>query len=341
MQTVCIYALLRGVKMKEFKLIMKHSDKKKLGLIGITISFIFSDALVVCGTHQSSSNTNLSNSTVSGNVVQAVGAEDEYADVIKQIGGKYVSVTAIMSNPSTDPHSYEANTKDSDAISKATLIVQNGLGYDDFMDKLESSSNNTNRKVIDVAASLGYSNDTKNPHLWYKPDTMPKIAELIEKNLEKQLPDEKSYFESNLTKFNDSLKSFDDTLKQIKDQYSKTGVAVTEPVADYMLEAANLDIKTPWDYQAAVMNGTDPSPQNVKTQEDLMKNKQVKVLIYNKQAMDDSTTALLKLAKINNIPIIGVYETMPPNYTYQSWMESEAKSIIKALKDGISMEEIK
>ena len=155
-----------------------------------------------------------------------------------------------------------------------------------------------------------------------------------------QLPDQKKYFESNLTKFNNSLKPFNDDLKQIQDQYAKAGVAVTEPVSDYMLEAANLDIKTPWGYQASVMNGTDPSPQNVKIQEDLMKNKQVKVFIYNQQAIDDSTTALLKLAKSNNIPIVGVYETMPPNNTYQSWMETEAKSIIKALKDGISTEKI-
>ena len=127
-------------------------------------------------------------------MIQVVGAENEYADIMKQIGGQYVSVTAIISNAGTDPHSYESNTKDASAVSKATLIVQNGLGYDDFMDNLESSSTNTNRTVIDVAKALGYGDDTKNPHLWYKPDTMPKLAKLIAKNLESSATRSKKIF---------------------------------------------------------------------------------------------------------------------------------------------------
>ena len=48
--------------------------------------------------------------TSAGPVV-AVGAENEYADVISQIGGPYVRVSAIMSNPNTDPHEFEASAK--------------------------------------------------------------------------------------------------------------------------------------------------------------------------------------------------------------------------------------
>lgn len=319
--------------MKQIKSIKKRKCNKIGALIELALSFILSFALSGCSTSKVSSATD-------GNIIKAVGAENEYADVIKQIGGKYVSVTDIMNNPSTDPHSYEANTKDSKAVSNADLIVENGLGYDDFMDKLEASSKNSNRKIINVAKTLGYGDNTKNPHLWFKPDTMPRVAKSIAQYLEGKFPDKKSYFESNLTKFNDSLKPFKDDLKQIQDKYAKAGVAVTEPVSDYMLEAADLDIKTPWAYQAAVMNGTDPSPQNVKIQEDLMKNKQVKVFLYNEQAVDDSTTALLKLAKSNNIPIVGVYETMPPKLSYQKWMETETSSIMNALKYGISKEKI-
>ncbi len=45
----------------------------------------------------------------SGGQVVAVGAENEYANVIGQIGGNYVQVTAIESNPNTDPHTFEAS----------------------------------------------------------------------------------------------------------------------------------------------------------------------------------------------------------------------------------------
>ena len=100
-------------------------------------------------------------------VIQAVGAENEYANVISQIGGKYVSVTAIMSNPNTDPHSFEASPGVAQAVSAAKLVVQNGVGYDTFMSKIESASPNSARRVIDAQTLLGLPDDTKNPHLWY------------------------------------------------------------------------------------------------------------------------------------------------------------------------------
>ncbi|CAA7601974.1 Periplasmic solute binding protein, ZnuA-like [Acididesulfobacillus acetoxydans] len=307
-------------------------------LLAILVALTSISLLGGCGTQSPTAKVTPSTREKS---VLAVGAENEYADVIRQIGGKYVSVTAIMSDPSVDPHSYEADTRDASIVSKATLIVQNGLGYDDFMNKLEAGSPHSGRVVIDVAQALGYSENTANPHLWYKPETMPKVAAPIAKDLERQLPSEKPYFEDQLTKFNDSLKTWHDDLNQLHKAYGNTGVAVTEPVADYMLEAAQLQVKTPWGFQAAVMNGTDPSPQDVKIQQNLLIDKQVKVLIYNQQAVDSATTALLQLAKRHGIPVVGVYETMPPNHTYQTWMEDEATNLLKALKSGVSTETLK
>ncbi|MEY8763586.1 MULTISPECIES: metal ABC transporter solute-binding protein, Zn/Mn family [Clostridium] len=316
--------------MKKFNIKSKANGLEKLLAI-FTVIIFFSISLTGCGGPSSAK---------SEKTIQAVGAENEYADVIKQIGGEYVSVTSIMNNLSADPHSYESNTKDANAVSKAELIVQNGIGYDDFMNKLESGSSNSKRTVIDVGKSLGYSKNTPNPHLWYDPKVMPKVAKLIAENLEKQNPDQKKYFEDRLTKFNNSMKGYTDVLNEIKKNYSKAGVAVTEPVADYMLNAAGVDTKTPWTFQTAVMNGTDPSPQDVKMQQDLLKNKKVKVFLYNQQAVDDAAKNQLKIARANKVPVVGVYETMPPKHNYQTWMEDEAKNLLKALKNGVSTEKM-
>ena len=80
--------------------------------------------------------------------VAADAAENEYANVIAQIGGPYVSVTAIMSNPNTDPHEFEASASVAEEVSQAQLIVQNGVGYDTFMNKIESASHRSGRQVI-------------------------------------------------------------------------------------------------------------------------------------------------------------------------------------------------
>src|SRR5260370_1143732 len=78
--------------------------------------------------------------TAKTGTVVAVGAENEYANVISQVGGKYVRVTAIESNPGTDPHAFEASASVSRVVGAAELVVQNGLGYDSFMNTIESGS---------------------------------------------------------------------------------------------------------------------------------------------------------------------------------------------------------
>src|ERR1019366_768002 len=98
--------------------------------------------------------------------IVAVGAENEYANVIGQIGGKYVHVTAIESNPNTDPHSFEASASVAQVVSSAELVVQNGLGYDSYMNKIEAAAPNAKRKVINVQDLLGMPDSTPNPHLW-------------------------------------------------------------------------------------------------------------------------------------------------------------------------------
>jgi zinc/manganese transport system substrate-binding protein len=139
-----------------------------------------------------------SSTTSSSGVIRAVGAENEYANVIAQLGGRYVHVTAVMSNPATDPHSYEVSTQVAQSIAAADLVVQNGVGYDNFMSQLESAAPDSHRAVINVQSALGLPSSTKNPHLWYSPSTMPLVATSIERALAKLEPKHASYFAKRL-----------------------------------------------------------------------------------------------------------------------------------------------
>src|SRR5271163_2770876 len=99
-------------------------------------------------------------------VINAIGAENEYANVLAQIGGRYVHVSSILDNPNTDPHTFESSPGVASEVSDAQLVVQNGVGYDDFMTKIESASPDPDRKVIVVQHLLGLPDNTPNPHLW-------------------------------------------------------------------------------------------------------------------------------------------------------------------------------
>jgi zinc/manganese transport system substrate-binding protein len=273
--------------------------------------------------------------------IVAVGAENEYANVISQIGGKYVTVSAIMSNPNTDPHEFEASPSVAQVVSAAQIVVQNGVGYDTFMDKIESASPDPRRKVVDVQKLLGLPDSTPNPHLWYSPKTMPAVARVVAADLSSFDPTARSYFDANVTKFDASLEPWLAAIAKIKATYPGVGVATTEPVGDYMLTAAGTDNKTPWSLQADIMNGVDPSPQDVTLQEHLFSAHEVRVFLYNQQVTDSLTETFLADAKSAGVPVVGVYETMPtPGYTYQSWMLAEVDALGKALSTKQSTEKL-
>jgi len=273
--------------------------------------------------------------------IVAVGAENQYADVISQVGGAYVQASAIMSNPNTDPHSFEASIAVAREVGNAQLIVQNGIGYDDFMNSIESASPNSGRTVINVQRLLKLPDSTPNPHLWYDPATMPRVADAIAGALSAIQPSHAAYFAANAAAFKASLQPLTAAIASFKAAYPGTTVATTEPVADYLLTALGADNLTPWTFQAAIMNGVDPSPQNVAAQRALFTEHKVRVFLYNQQVTDALTQSFITLAEQNHIPVVGVYETMPvPGYDYQTWMRTEVQDLREAVADKVSTEHL-
>ncbi len=280
-------------------------------------------------------------STSASGQVTAVGAENQYANVIGQIGGRYVRVTAIESNPNTDPHSFEASPSVANAVATAQLVVQNGIGYDTFMNKIETAAPSSTRKVIVAQNLLGLPDSTPNPHLWYSPATMPAVAKAVTSDLSRMQPAHAGYFAANLRRFDASLRPWYQALARFKAAHPGTPVAVTEPVGDYMLQAAGAKILTPFTMQADIMNGVDPSPQGVSLQDALFSGHRVKALVYNQQVTDSLTQSFLSQAGKDGIPVVGVYETMPtPGYDYQSWMLAEVQALQKAVADKISTQKL-
>ena len=287
-----------------------------------------------------SSSFALDTTTADGKIV-AIGAESQYADVIQQVGGKYVQVSAIMSNPSTDPHTFEASASVGRLVNAARLVVQNGLGYDTFMDTIEKAVPDSGRHVIVVQKLLGLPDSTPNPHLWYDPATMPKVADAIAAELAALQPEHAAYFTANAKSFTSSLQTWVNAIETFKQQYPGVPVATTEPVADYLLAALGATNKTPWAFQADVMNGTDPSAQDVAIERSLFTQRQVKAFVYNQQVTDSLTESFISLARANHIPVVGVYETMPePGYRYQSWMLAEVRALRNAVTSGVSSEHL-
>ena len=305
-------------------------------LIAALATLAIGIGLAACGS-SSPSNAAAATTGGGGNPIHVVAAENEYGSVASQIGGRYVSVQSIESNPATDPHTYEVSPGVAQEVSAGQVLIQNGVGYDDWMTKIADASPNSSRLTINVQHLLGLPDSTPNPHLWYAPTTMPKVAAEMAADFARLGPAHAAYFTANVAKFDASLKPWLAAIVAFKAKYAGTAVATTEPVADYMLQAIGAVNMTPFSFQADIMNGTDPSPQGISAENALFSQHRVKVFVHNQQVTDALTESFVTAAKKAGIPVVGVYETMPtPGYSYQSWMLAEVQAIQKAVAEKLS-----
>lgn len=265
----------------------------------------------------------------------AIGVEAQYADVLAQVAGPYVRVSAIETNPNTDPHEFEASPAIARRIASASLVIENGLGYDPWVQRILAASPGE-RTVIDVQRLLKLP-ATANPHVWYALDTMPAVAAAAAAALAARQPAEAAYFRARAGAFAASLTPLRQAIEAFRRRHGNMAVAVTEPVANDLLTAAGCTILTPYALQLAVMNGTDPAPQDVAAQESLLTGHRVAVLVYNRQVTDPLTASFVDLARREHVPVVGVYETLPQGEHYQQWMQATLAQLGRAVSHGDRM----
>jgi zinc/manganese transport system substrate-binding protein len=266
-----------------------------------------------------------------GATIAVLGAENFYADLLAQVGGTKVTVSSILNDPNADPHEFEASPQTAKLVADAKLVIVNGLGYDDFMTKLLAASTKPDRVVLNVQEILKKA-DGDNAHVWYDPLTMPAVAEATTAALSQLDPGDASYFAAQKTKYLAALKPIDDKIASLKARHGGAPVAFTEPVAEYQAAAIGLAVLTPEGFMKAIEQGVDPAPADVAAERDLLTGRKVKALLYNSQVTSPLTKDIHDLAVSSGVPVIGVAETIPPQFkTYQEWMLSQLAELEAAL----------
>jgi zinc/manganese transport system substrate-binding protein len=304
---------------KSLHLDVQSCDQDRSLMEGLMKSFAVAAAFVVLA----------SIPVLAAEPVHVVAAENFYGDVAKQIGGPSVRVTSILSNPDQDPHLFEASPSVAKNLSGAQIVIYNGVDYDPWMADLLKATKAPDRKAIVVADLIGKTSGD-NPHIWYDPATMVVAARAIKDALVAADPADTAQYEKRLTAFEDSLKPIQDKIADLRKRSVGIPVTATEPVFGYMFEALGMEVRN-GAFQLAVMNDTEPSPSQIAAFEDDLKNRKVKLFVYNSQATDPLAERMLKLAKASNIPVVGANETEPPGSNYQAWMTKELVAVDKAL----------
>lgn len=263
--------------------------------------------------------------------VQVVAAENTYGDLVQQIGGIHAHVLSIISDPNVDPHEYEANVDNARQIADADIIIENGGGYDTWMDKLMATTQNSRRSLI-KAYDLAPTHLHENEHVWYNPDNVVVISQKILEALKAKDPADGAEFEANFASVKAEIEKLDTRLADLKTKFSGTPIALTETIFLYQSDLIGLNVLTPWTFEKAIAEGNDPSAADAITAEQQITSRQAKILVYNVQTVTPITTKLQDDAKVLSIPIVPVSETMPPGLHYQTWMSKQLDALASALE---------
>ncbi|WP_248239509.1 metal ABC transporter substrate-binding protein [Microbacterium kunmingense] len=323
-------------------------------------------ALAGCATAAGSSSS-AGSADATGDAVQVVASTNVYGQIVEEIGGDAVAVTSIVSSAAQDPHSYEPSAQDTLAISNAELIVENGGGYDSFIDALIESSGSAAHVITAVEFSHDYpgaeahSDDHSeegaadaaaeeehaheegehdhahiegfNEHVWYDPHTMAYVAEAVADELSELRPEEADTFAANLDAFTGEIEGVEDSLGAIAADQQGAHVFVTEPVPVYLAAAAGLENVTPEAFSEAVEEGQDVPPATLLESLDLLRADDVRVVITNTQTGGAETEQIVSEADSLSIPVIAFSETLPEGETYISWMQANITALSDALAE--------
>jgi zinc/manganese transport system substrate-binding protein len=267
-----------------------------------------------------------------GGTIQVVAAESTWGSIAEQLGGKRVQVTSIISNPDADPHDYEPTVADARTFATADLVVYNGAGYDAWVQQLLDASPDPSRVEMNAGAVVGVSAGA-NPHLWYSPIVVEAVARRITQDYKEIDPANASYYDTRWHEFDTKgLAEYDGLISQIASRYAGTPIGASESIVPPLADALHLPVLTPASFMNAISQGVDPSAADKALVDEQIKNKRIKIFVYNKQNATPDVAALVAEAKKVGIPVVTITETpVPADATFQEWQIAQLKRINTAL----------
>ncbi|GAB3604811.1 metal ABC transporter solute-binding protein [Conyzicola nivalis] len=295
--------------------------------------------------------------------LSVIASTNVYGSIAEAIGGDLITVTSLITSAAQDPHSYEASAQDQLALSKADLVIENGGGYDPFIDTLLSAASSEASVVnaseasglLDPSTGSGTEAETGaeteaeaetetddheghdhiegfNEHVWYSFHGVEHVAEAIAEQLSALDADNAAVYEANLADFTAEIETLEATAEALHADTEGLGAAITEPVPLYLLEAAGFTNRTPEEFSEAIEEGTDVAPAVLAETLDLFDSGSVALLAYNSQTASSETEQVRAAAEENGVAIVEFTETMPDGADYVSWMTDNLSALSAAVK---------
>lgn len=323
--------------------------------------FLVASALVLTGCSTTASGSDGAGSD--DGVILVAASTNVYGSLAKQIGGDRVEVTTIIDSAAQDPHSYEAAPRDRLAVEGADLVIENGGGYDAFIDTLLADSDahvftaveysddypgdddhnhdhaddeHSEEDEHDHAEEDGHEGHNHiegfNEHIWFDPHTMIHVVEGIADELGELDPEGAADFTAAADEIIADLEGFEAELAEIGASANGAGVFLTEPLPGYIAAAAGLTDLTPEGFAESVEQGNDVAPATLLKAVDIVESGDVKVVLTNAQTGGAETDRIESVATTAGVPVVAFTETLQGGSSYSEWMHDAIQSLADALQ---------
>jgi zinc/manganese transport system substrate-binding protein len=261
-----------------------------------------------------------------------VAAENFWGSIASQLAGPRATVRSIIVNPAQDPHSYEPLPTDARVFASARLAIVNGIGYDPWASQLLAANPVSGRIALNVGELFGL-HDGDNPHRWYDPAEVIRVAATITADLKRLDPRNAAYYERRLATFDGrSLQPYQTLIAQIRSRYAGVPVGASESIFAPLAPTLGLRLLTPSSFMDAISEGSELTAQDILATERQISAHEIKVWIYNSQNATPEITRLNSLARAHGIPIATVTETLQPaTDSFEQWQVAQLQAIERAL----------
>ena len=305
-----------------------------------------------CGDSVSTSGP-VENASAGGDVgpIQVVCTTNIVKDLVKQIGGDRLNVSAIMDGPGVDPHTYTPSPKDTNALTAADLVVYSGLHLEGQLEDALESLKHRGIAVICVSDKLKNEKPSRllqtaegvaDPHIWFDPDLWAVCGNWLATELSRVDPEGKDHYTANALAFSDSMTA---TREAVRTTLAKvpegSRILVTAHDAfEYFSRAFDFKVEA----VQGISTDSEPGLRRINDLIDLLFEKKISAVFTEQSVSDKNITALVAGCKAKGHTLIigarlfsdtaGAEGT--PEATLSGALRYNAAKISEALSDETS-----
>ncbi|PRY73010.1 metal ABC transporter solute-binding protein, Zn/Mn family [Halomonas ventosae] len=247
--------------------------------------------------------------------VQVVTSFSLLADMIENVGGEQVAVTALV-GPDSDAHVYSPRPTDARALAEADLVVFNGLQFEGWMERLIDASDFTGPLVVasdGIAARIaaaeddghdGHDDDAHDhgpldPHAWQDLGMGPLYVANILTGLIEADPDNSAAYQASAERYLEAVAAVDRELRELLDEIpAGTSVITGHDSFGHFARAYGLAFLSP----QGLSTEAEPSAANMARLIDVIREQNVRALFHENMT---SPAMIDQLAEETGLPVAG------------------------------------